>query len=282
MSNRKVQDSSQRGRTISDTLAPLVEHLELKGDRIVLLDDIRDLRPGIPDATVRWTVHELVERGWLEPLAVQGAYEFIPGFAAGAYQSGDPWLNLKAAIRLQPELKAHIGLASAAWIHGYMERAPAKHTVVAASVPKPLPSLSRVYIVIKTSLSKVFGAEQKRGLPVATIERIFVEVAWRPDLAEIRSNIKWLWRLGANLDAQKIPDHLGRLSIKSAWSRAGYLAELINQSELANLIEDSMPRSKGPFYLGSATRADKYFSRWKLYDNLGLWELTHDAKSNGI
>ncbi|MFV2045647.1 MAG: type IV toxin-antitoxin system AbiEi family antitoxin [Anaerolineales bacterium] len=282
MSNKKDRNSSQKRRTISDTLAPIVEHLELKGDRIVLLNDLRNLRPGIPDATVRWTVHELVERGWLEPLAVKGAYEFIPGSAAGAYQSGDPWLNLKAALRLQPKLKAHVGLASAAWIHGYRERVPARHTIVAARVPKPPPSLSSVYIIIKTNQGKVFGAEQKRGLPVATIERIFVEVAWRPDLVEIRSDIEWLWRLGADLDAHAIPAYLGRLSIKSVWARAGYLAELIRQAELANLIEELMPKSKGPFYLGNATRADRYVSRWKLYDNLGLWELTPEARTNGF
>ena len=281
MSNKKDQESRRRRRTISDTLSPLVEHLELKGDRIVLLDDIRGLRPGVPDATVRWTAHELVERGWLEPLAVQGAYEFIPGSAAGAYQSGDPWLNLKAAIRLQPGLKAHVGFASAAWILGYLERAPSKQTIVAATVPKPPPSLSRVYIVIKTSSKKVFGAEQKRGLPVASPERIFVEIAWRPDLVEIRTDLEWIRRLAANLDGRVVPDHLERLSMKSAWARAGYLAELVHDSDLANLIEKSMPILRGPYYLGSHKEANQFFSRWQLYVSLEEWKQASRAKSNG-
>lgn len=273
MSNKKDIHSGLKRRTISDTLAPIIKHLELKGDRVVLLDDLRVLRPEIPDATVRWTAHELVERGWLEPLTVQGAYEFIPGSAAGPYRSGDPWLNLRAALRIQPELKAHVGLISAAWFHGYRERAPNRHTVVMARAPKPPPSLSKAYLIVKTNRNRVFGAEQKRGLPVATIERVFVEIVWRPDLVDIQSDIGWLSKLVFDLDPRVAIGYLEKLSINSVWARAGYLAELIGRSEFSDLISERRPKSKGPFYWGKATRTDHYVSKWRLYDNLALWKL---------
>lgn len=270
MANNRGKSSSEKGRTISDALAPVIEHLELKGDRAVILDDIREQLKGSSESTVRWIVHELVQRGWLEPLAVKGAYEFIPGAAAGRFRSGDPWLDLEAALRVYPKLQVQIGFSSAAWIRGFLKRVPSEHILIVAGVPKPPPSLSDVYRVVKTSHNNIFGWVEEKGIPVSDVERIFVEVAWRPDVTDMKSSIGWLRNLVRELNSESLIGYLKRLGIKSAWARIGYLAELIGTSSLASHIEGQMPKSKGPFYWGDAEMTGQYIARWKLYDNVGL------------
>lgn len=280
MSNKKGSASSRKRRTISDTLAPIIEQLELKGSRVVVLDDLRAYRTNAPDATIRRTAHELVQRGWLEPLAVKGAYEFIPGSAAGVYRSGDPWLDLKAALRIHADLKVQIGLSSAAWLRGLKARAPSRHIVFAARKPKPPPSLSKVYTLVKTDENRLFGVEQLQGLPVATIERLFVEAVWRPDLLNLRSNVGWLSKIMVDTNPIVVIEYLERLSIKSVWSRAGYLAEIVGYSELEDLILTRCSSFAGPYYLGDSSRKDHYVSRWSLYDNIGLWKLNRELTND--
>lgn len=277
MANNKAQSSTEHRRTISDSLVPVIEYLELKGDRVVLFDDIRNQLRGRSNSTIRWMVHELIQRGWLEPLVLKGAYEFIPGAAAGKYRSGDPWLDLKAALRTHPKLQLQVGFSSAAWIRGFLQRAPSNHTIVAARAPKPPRSLSDVYKVVMTSKDKIFGSEIETGIPVSKVERIFVEVAWRPDVIDIGSGTGWLETVTRNLNPETVIQYLKTLGMKSAWARAGYLAELFDSSRLYREIEENMTNFKGPFYWGGASISGEYVARWKLYDNVGLGEVLSET-----
>jgi predicted transcriptional regulator of viral defense system len=273
MKEMEGQQPNRKRRTISDALAPIIELFELKGDKLVVLDDLRNIRPEANDTTIRKIAFELVERGWLEPLAVQGAYEFIPGSAAGAFRSGDPWLELRAALKLNPDLRTHVGFSSAAWLRGYKSRAPDRQIIVGSRQPKPPPSLSKVYTVVKTHSKRLFGSEELRNLPVATTERIFVEVVWRPDLMDLRSDFRWISKLISDSDPSVVIKFLERLSIQSAWFRAGYLTDLLTHPELRDMIQSRKPSSTGPFYFGSSSRTEHYVSEWNLYDNLDLWKL---------
>lgn len=280
MASRKDRYSSRKNRTISGSLAPIIEQLELKGENLVILDDLRAIRPDSPDATIRRIAHELVERCWFEPLTVKGAYEFIPGAAAGAYRSGDPWLDLKAALRLNADLQVHVGFSSAAWLRGYKPRAPDRQIVVGTRQPKPPPSLSKVYTVVKTDGNRLFGSEQLKDFPVATVERILVEAVWRPDLMDLRTDIGWLSKLIFDATPTIVVDYLEKLSVKSAWSRAGYLVDIVDHSELRDMIRLRFPSPAGPFYLGDSSLTDHYVSEWRLYDNVGLWKLNRNLANN--
>lgn len=274
MTNNLGQDPS---RTISQALAPIVQQLELRGARVVTLDDIKELRPRSPDSSVRRAILELVRRGWLRPLHLRGAYEFIPGAAAGRYPSGDPWIELRAALRLQPQLKVQVGFSSAAWLRGYMSRAPRRHIVVVARYPKAPPALEKTYTLIRTSAPRVFGAELIEDIPVASRERIFVDHVWRPDVPDLAASLEWLSRLIADVDESRLVMQLRQLDSRSAWARAGYLAELTGQNHVAEVIEAEAPSLTGPYYLGPSGWRGTFLNRWSLYDNLGLRPPRRDA-----
>lgn len=280
MTNSKDHNSNQGRRTISDVLAPVIEHLELEADTLVTLEDLIALRPDVPESTIRGMASELVQRGWLRPLKAKGAYEFIPGAAAGPYPSGDPWLELRAALKLSPGMKAHVGLASAAWILGYRERSPGRQVVFATRDPKPPPSLSQTYDLVKTARNRMFGSNDIRGVPVASIERIYLEAAWRTDKLDVRTDVRWISRLISNADPQVVVEYLELLSIKSVWARAGYLAEIIGNPETAEQIRVRSPISGGPYYFGNTKRTDYFVVKWNLYDNMGLWRMREEISGD--
>lgn len=139
--------SDKAPRSIPTRLAAVVQELELGGERLVALDDVVHDRPDLDRALVRQGIAQLVRRGWLLPVGVRGTYEFIPA-AAGPYQSGDPWLILRAVLRRPGAF--HVGATSATWLLGYAQRSPTPHLVVTTPdvrVPRQLAA----YRVLRTA-----------------------------------------------------------------------------------------------------------------------------------
>ncbi len=128
---------------------------------------------------VRDVVALLRKHGWLLPLPLRGAYEFQPA-VGGPYPSGDPWLELRGALARHPDARAHVGLGSAAFLQRLADRRPVPDTVVwLADHPVP-PGLLRPYRVVRCAPDRFFGSSSIDGLPVATPERIALEVALWP------------------------------------------------------------------------------------------------------
>src|SRR5437879_3711190 len=112
---------TESSRSIPPWLADVVQAFELDQKRLVSTDDVLAVRPDLGEEGAWAAIRHLLRRGWLHRTGVRGAYEFIPGAAAGPYPSGDPWLVLRAVLRQHPERAKtlHVGAHSAAWLLGY-------------------------------------------------------------------------------------------------------------------------------------------------------------------
>lgn len=91
-------------RTISRSVAAVVEQLELDGGLLVTAERLGDVlrevggRPG--DA--RRVAYELERAGWLGRLRTRHAWEFIPGSRGGVYGSGDRFIEFRAQLAVNP------------------------------------------------------------------------------------------------------------------------------------------------------------------------------------
>lgn len=254
--------SDEATRSIPTWLAAVVQKLELGGEYLITLDDVARARPELDRALVRQGIAQLIRRGWLRPVGVRGAYEFMPGAAAGPYPSGDPWLVLRAELRRHAGA-FHVGAASAAWLLGYAQRSPAPHLVVATPdvrVPRPL---AAAYRVLRTDPAPASGTVG--GLPVPTPPELFAEVARLAPRLALDAARGWLRRLLDNAPPGEVATILRERGVATR-ARAGYLADTCGAAEHAAAIAALGPLGDGPFYTGPR-RADGSFSpRWRVYD----------------
>lgn len=253
-------DSS--GRSIPRWLAAVIEEFELNRPAVVTVDEVRRIVPKKPDA-VRQVVAELVRRGWLRPVGVRGAYEFIPGAAAGPYSSGDPWLVLRAELaRRRGEL--HVGANSAAWLRGNAQRPPSRHIVVASSgawVPRPLRSAYRVLTTSPAPASHVVD-----GLPVPTAAELVAEVAQVAPRLSLDAALGWLRRLLEDTTPDEVVRVLSKRDGRTR-ARAGYVAEVCGAAPHADAIAALRPFHGGPFFTGLRRPGAPYAARWHVYDS---------------
>lgn len=217
---------------------------------------------------VRDVVAVLRKHGWLLSLPLRGAYEFQPA-AGGPYPSGDPWLELKVALARHPDARAHVGLGSAAFLKRLADRRPIPDTVIwLAGHPVP-PGLLRAYRVVRCAPDRFFGSSSIDGLPVATLERITLEVAlWPAYAGDLRSPEHWLRDVLERVDVDDLTDGARRLG-PTVTGRLGYLAEHFGAPAVAAGVAP-LPRTH-PVWLGPRAAAPKrYDSRWGVYDTIGV------------
>src|SRR5665648_192901 len=107
-------------RSIPSGFAPLLQLLELEQPRVVTTAQLGDLAQ---DAALKMPVDVVVrrlrERGWLLPLATKGVWEFAPASRAGAFGSGDPFIELRAVLARNPDAPYSVAVESAAYLLGY-------------------------------------------------------------------------------------------------------------------------------------------------------------------
>lgn len=249
-------------RSVPGWLADLIQTLELEQARLVTVDDIHRAQPNLDRAVARWAITDLVRRGWLRPIDVQGTYEFIPGAAAGPYPSGDPWLVLRAVLAHRPSA-FHVGANSAAWLLGYAQRSPEPHIVVTTPEIRVPRSLKAAYKVLATSPAPAQGSVD--GLPVPTPTELFAEVAQLAPRLKLDAARGWLCRLIADTSPTEIAQVLSERGIATR-ARAGYLADVCGAEAHAAAIASLGPIEQGPFYTGSPRTKGSYSSRWRVYD----------------
>ena len=257
----------QHGRSIPRHLAGLIATLETNRAQVLSTADIADiLGPEVVPDRVRDVIRGLRAHGWIVSLPAGGTYEFVPA-SSGPYVSGDVWVELKAALRAQPKLRAQISLGSAAFMRGFSERRPDRELVVIDGSVRA-PSLERTYTVIHAKADRLFGADELRGMPVSTPERIIIEVAlWSRHAGDLRAEDHWLRRLSNDLDGARLADMLEPLSPGVA-ARVGFLLERFGAEDVALAIR---PHTlTGPVWIGSRSKQAVYHAAWKLYDSIGV------------
>jgi predicted transcriptional regulator of viral defense system len=256
-------------RIAADAEAQVVAELETSQRRTVTTYEIADIIGAAPAGQrVRDVVALLRRHGWLRPLPLRGAYEFEPA-VGGPFPSGNPWLELTVALQRNPRAQAHVGLGSAAFVRRLADRRPIPDTIVwVADQPVP-PGLRDVYRVVRSTADRFFGMSLVDSVPVATVERIALEVAlWWKYAGDLRNKEHWL----RNVLQHANPDTLSagaRQLGPTVTGRLGYLAKIFE----ANTIESALaplPHT-GPIWLGPRSSPVKLYDRvWGVYDTIGV------------
>jgi hypothetical protein len=166
-------------RSIPAQYAPVVEALELDGAVVVTTEELRGLLhdAGVAtEATV--AIARLAEHGWLLPTGVRGAWEFAPGSHAGPFSHGDPFLTLQAQLAVTPDVDARVGLASALWLAGLVDRTPDRHVVTLGKGMRVPAALKRTYNA--TTFNAATAPDRVRGVPVCSPATVLVHLAESP------------------------------------------------------------------------------------------------------
>jgi len=175
--------------------------------------------------------YRLQELGWLGSLRTKNAWEFIPGSRAGAYSSGDRFIEFRAYLLVHPEWPGALAMESAASMLGLAQHIPDREVVSLPSgmaLPKAMYDWRRVTTPIWTQ-----GHEMRDGMPCWNLEGLLVGIAMRPsgyhDLAGLA---QWLPDGGAQLDKAKLRACLSSEK-ESVWQRAAYLIGVAGASDIA-------------------------------------------------
>lgn len=253
-------------RSAPSSVAPVLSELELENPQIVTRQMLAESvdRAGV-ELPVEVVAERLQRHGWLLPLRTRGAWEFAPGSRAGAFGSGDPFIELRATLARRPDFPAAVAYESAVWLHNLSDRSPDRHVL---SIPKSesVPHSLRDFRV--TRIQPVLDLVEIRDLPAWSLESLIVLIGARPTSFGDWPNLdSWFvsatWR-GA---AEAIVSELAPRS-RAAWMRTGYLLEWAGNHDLADRIRDAAPAGSGPFYLGARDRPGRYSSKWQVMDSL--------------
>lgn len=250
---------------IPASLAPVLEELELEQPTLVtgaLLEQVRSRRG------IHVPVDELVERlrrhGWLLDLRTRGVWEFAPAARAGAFPSGDPFMELRATLSRRSDLPVVVAEESAAWLHGLAARQPQRHVLAAPPHLELPPALDGFRVVRERAM---LAAVEVAGLPVWPIESLLVLIGVRPASYRDWPNVgEWLVEAVGRIDEAAIGNELqGRK--RSTWSRVAYLISRGGRDAFGQALLAEAPPGTGPFYLGPRGRRGRYDARYAVIDS---------------
>ena len=253
-------------RSAPSSVAPVLSELELENPQIVtrqMLAAFLD-RAGV-NLRVEVVAERLQRHGWLLPLRTRGAWEFAPGSRAGAFGSGDPFIELRATLARRSDFPAAVAYESAVWLHNLSDRSPNRQVL---SIPKSesVPHSLRDFRV--TRVQPVLDTVGIRDLPVWSLESVVVLIAARPTSFGDWPNLdNWFVSAARRADHDAIVCELAHRP-RAGWMRTGYLVEWAGNHDLADRIRDAAPAGSGPFYLGARDRPGRYSSKWQVMDSL--------------
>lgn len=250
-------------RTISPSLAPVVEQLELTQPVVVTTEELRDIITRVTSTkSPSVIIQRLAQRGWLLDTGVKGAWEFIPGAHAGRYRHGDPFLVLRAQLAVRPDTPVRVCLRSAMWKLGHADRSPAPHEVSlppGAHVPV---ALDRAYETIR--FAPVLEPDEEFDLPVDRAETVLVNLADTP--TQVRSwsaVLEVLPNLAAAASADALIDEAAPRS-HATRVRLAYLLE----GTAPALVEALDVSAGSKVWFGPRQQLRRHVARWNIADTV--------------
>lgn len=251
-------------RTLSGSLAAVVEDLELEQPAVVTMAELRKIVARHHVLTSPAVVaSRLRANGWLLPTGSRGVWEFAPGAHAGPYGRGEPTMVLRAALAATPNLDAALALGSAAWALGYADRAPAKLDV---AVPHPSAAPAAL-----TRAAHMHGFTCRvgylfaKGVPVHRPESVLAHLAASPSSVRFWSSVlEWLPDLAADLDVDVVAAELANRPVATR-VRAGYLISGM-RPDVADLVRTDV----GDVVRFGARGAEqvRHDGTWRVLDSL--------------
>jgi hypothetical protein len=281
-----VRMTSLGARPVPRRLAGVLAELELLAPETVTREDIENAieAAGGPDGTSAANVEAVIDglrrAGWLLPLRTRGVWEFAPGNRSGAFRSGDPFTELRAALAMRPGWCVAVGMESAAFLRRLAEHPPSPDVVIAPTGTRQVGAL-RTYRLVRIELPNTASADLD-DLPVHTIAALLAAMAIVPRGYGDWPNVPtWLPNAVARICAADPEPGDGGMNGESglrqmlegasaaAWARAAYLIEIGGQPDASRCLQNMSPTAAtGPVYLGPRNRPGRYHHRTCVYDSL--------------
>lgn len=254
-------------RSIPSSLAGVLGELELERPTVVTVELMTELgaRAGLRLAA-REAIRRLQRLGWLLPLRVRGAWELAPADRAGALPAGDPFIEVKAASIVRPDLRMGVGFDSAAFLRGLASRQPMPEVVVFDEGSPLVRALSDFRRVDLTLPDEAYGVLS--GLRVQTTTGLMAAIAIRPDGFHDWPGLgPWLARAADETDRHALRRLLDGRSA-AAWRRAAYLLRSGGNHQAAQLILNHAPSGRGPSYLGPRRNGGVFDATTQIVDTV--------------
>jgi predicted transcriptional regulator of viral defense system len=249
-------------RSISPTLALLLEELELERRKTVPLVKIAELAKlhGIR-TPARILAHRLAQKGWLLETQVAGVWEFAPADRAGPISDADPFLTLRAFLA-RDDLPIALALGSALWLHNLADRFPYPHEVAIPSGSRVPRALRDEYRLVRHQAH--LANQEVNGLPVHRTATVLVHLAHRPtDVTSWAAVLDLLPDLLATCADDDIEAELADRP-HATHVRLAYLL----QSLAPDLIRDLNITPAGKVWFGPRRPLRRHDARWNVADTL--------------
>lgn len=250
-------------RTLPASLAPIVEALELDAANVVTTSELAALAREAGVGTDAYVIAtRLASLGWLLRTDVHGVWEFSPGAHAGAISRGDPFLQLRAQLATNRRLDVRIGLESAMWRHGLVDRAPEKHVLTVRDKKHAPAALRRTYRV--TSFDAELRPAWIGDLPTEAPATLLVHFAVRPtDVRNWGLALDGLRALVEEADAADVHAE-ARKRTNATRARLAYLIAPFDPM----LAESLGVIDKGVVWFGPRGSVRRSDARWNVVDTV--------------
>ena len=260
-------------RTISNSLAGILQELELERPLLVTKEALSDLKDKYHVASsVEVVAARLKEKGWLLSTDIQGVWEFIPAEVAGVYSTNDPLLYFRAFQAKYPTVKCALTFQSAAWIYGDSNRAPSDVYVSVEDYRSARLLNERVYVsVFRPNLPYHVIS----NVTVLARESVIVQMASRPSSVPSWSSVpEWLNGFCAELSPEGVYEELANRS-PFVSQRLGYLIQSARPDIADVIYKNTKPKSNAWF--GERKRSLRYDKRFMVADT----HLSFDPREMG-
>jgi predicted transcriptional regulator of viral defense system len=235
MDGTQVQENMPR--TLPAGLAPVVAAFEMRNATVVTLAEITRIAGLDGQASAKRLAYRLVQARWLQPLAVKGTYEFLPG-RAGPFSRSDDLDALRGLLRQRPAAEIQLSSSGAAFLRGFADRAPVEFTVLVPAGAPVSARLRRTYRFHWVAFDRIFGSSPVEGIPVSTPDRLVLDVAlWPEDVGPaLRASDHWLRQALEHSTPEGVVAYLRRLDSPTVTARAGHLADAFGRPDIADAI----------------------------------------------
>lgn len=251
-------------RTISKSMAGILEDLELDNKTFVTLDELEELaRKHDVHTEPAMIASRLKKSGWLLPTKQRGVWEFASAAMAGPYSKNDPLMEIKAFQLLNPKQKSFLCLQTAAWALGLADRVPAHKELAFYQIPrKQIPDVITTY-----KYNPATDLREAHGVLCLAPESILVHIATKPEIVKSwESVMEWLPDVVYESESSTI---LFEISEKndSVKRRTGYFLQGM-YPDASDAIYKSIPKPTSKIRFGARNQSIRNDEKWKISDTV--------------
>jgi len=251
-------------RTISNSIAGILQELELERPLLVTREKLSDLKDKYHiTSSVEVVASRLKEKGWLLPTDRRGVWEFVPAEVAGIYSANDPLLCFRTFRAKYPMIKCALTFQTAAWLYGDSDRMPSSIHVSVEEYKHA--RLLKGHALISIFQPKI-NTQLVSNVPVLARESIIVQMTTKPASVNSWASVpEWLPDFCAELSSDRIFEELADRPLCVS-QRLGYLIQKLRPDIADKLIKRNEPVNNAWF--GDRKHTLRYDKRFLVADSL--------------